>query len=263
MRILLVDDEDMALKHLSSVVSEVALDADIMCFDDCDNAIAEAKRKNFDVAFLDISMPEKDGLSLAKELKDIYKDTNIIFVTGYSEYALDAIRLHCSGYVLKPALKEDIEDALANLRTPVKYNENKLRVQCFGSFEVFYKNEPVRFVRSKAKEIFAYLIDRRGASADTGELCAILWGDTAADESNRHYFRNLISYIRKTLKECNAEDVFICKRNHFAVNVRKLECDYYKYLEHDVAAVNSYKGEYMSQYSWAEMTLAALDSGHI
>ena len=60
MRILLVDDEDMALKHLSSIVSEVALDADIMCFDDCDNAIAEAKRKNFDVAFLDISMPEKD-----------------------------------------------------------------------------------------------------------------------------------------------------------------------------------------------------------
>lgn len=262
MRILLVDDEDIALKHLNSVVSQVVPDADIMCFDDCDSAIDEAKRNNFDVAFLDISMSENDGLSLAKELKDIYKDTNIIFVTGYSEYAFDAIQLYCSGYILKPALKEDIENALANLRAPIKYNESKLYVQCFGNFEVFYKNKPVKFIRSKAKEIFAYLIDRRGASADTGELCTILWGDTATDESNRHYFRNLISYIRKTLKKCDAEDVFICKRNHFAINTQKLDCDYYKYLEHDPSAIKKYKGEYMSQYSWAEMTLAALDSNY-
>ena len=259
MRILLVDDEDMALKHLSSVVSEVALDADIMCFDDCDNAIAEAKRKNFDVAFLDVSMPEKDGLSFAKELKDIYKDTNIIFVTGYSEYALDAIRLHCSGYVLKPAKKEDIEDALANLRAPIQYNDNKLRVQCFGSFEVFYNNKPVNFDRSKTKELFAYLIDRRGAAATTGELCGILWDEKSADESSKHYLRNLIASLKKSLKVCDAEDVFICKRNYFAVNSEKIECDYYKYLERDAAAVNSYKGEYMAQYSWAEMTLAELE----
>lgn len=262
MKIMIVDDESMALKHLYSVVKQAAPNADVVCFDDCDDAITSAKCQNYDVAFLDINMPEMDGLKLSKKLKDIYKNTNIIFVTGYSEYALDALRLHCSGYVLKPALKEDISDALDNLRTPVKYDSNKLRVQCFGNFEVFYNNEPVQFIRSKAKEIFAYLIDRRGASADTGELCAILWGDDAVDESNRHYFRNLISYIKKTLKKYHSEDVFICKRNLFAINVECVECDYYKYLKHDLSAINSYKGEYMSQYSWAEMTLASLESNY-
>ncbi|MGN1115109.1 MAG: response regulator [Candidatus Ornithomonoglobus sp.] len=263
MRVMLVDDEDMALKHLSSVVEQIVPNAYISRFDDCDNALAEARLNNYDVVFLDISMPEKNGLVLAKELKDIYKDTNIVFVTGYSEYALEALKLYCSGYVLKPVLKKDIEEALANLRTPVKYDNNKLIVQCFGNFEVFFNGEPINFIRSKAKEIFAYLIDRRGASVNTGELCAVLWGDTEDRESNRHYFRNLISYLKKTFKKCGAEDVFICKRNSFSVKVENVECDYYKYLEHDPAAVNSYRGEYMSQYSWAEMTLAALENNII
>lgn len=259
MRIMIVDDEKYALKQLCSVVEQAAPDAEIRCFDECDKAVAEAKLKNYDVAFLDIQMPEKNGLALAKELKDVYKNTNIIFVTGYSRYALDALKLHCSGYVLKPAFKEDIEDALANLRTPVKYNDNKLRVQCFGNFEVFYNNKPIDFERNKAKEIFAYLIDRRGAAVNTGELCGILWEDKAADESSKHYFRNLIAHLKKALDACGANDVFICKRNYFAVNTKNIECDYYKYLERDAAAVNSYKGEYMSQYSWAEMTLAELE----
>lgn len=259
MRIMIVDDEKYAMKQLCSVVEQAAPGAEIICFDECDNAVAEAKNKNYDVVFLDIQMPEKDGLVLAKELKDIYKDINIVFVTGYSQYALDALKIHCSGYVLKPAQKEDIEDALANLRTPIKYNDNKLRVQCFGNFEVFYNEKPVEFERNKAKEIFAYLIDRRGAAATTGELCGILWEEKSADESSKHYFRNLIASLKKSLKICGAEDVFIYKRNYFAVNAENIECDYYKYLEGDLAAVNSYKGEYMAQYSWAEMTLAELE----
>ena len=184
---------------------------------------------------------------------------NIVFVTGYSQYALDAHRLHCSGYILKPAFKEDIEDALENLRYPVKYNDKKLRVQCFGNFEVFCSNRAVDFERNKAKEIFAYLIDRRGAAANTGELCSILWADKPVGTSSKHYFRNLIGSLKKALEACGAGDVFICKRNSFSVDTEKIECDYYKYLESDTAAVNSYKGGYMSQYSWAEMTLGAIE----
>ncbi|MDD6485039.1 MAG: response regulator [Clostridiales bacterium] len=97
MRIMIVEDEKYAMKQLCSVVEQASPGAEIACFNESDNAVAAAKHKNYDVAFLDIHMPEKDGLSLAKELKDIYKDINIVFVTGYSQYALEALRLHCSG----------------------------------------------------------------------------------------------------------------------------------------------------------------------
>ena len=259
MNCIIVDDEPVARKGMKSLVEQIPQLTLVGSFNNAIAASAYINEYTVDLIFLDIQMPEKDGLELAKELKDIYKDINIVFVTGYSQYALDALKIHCSGYVLKPAKKEDIEDALANLRAPIQYNDNKLRVQCFGSFEVFYNNKPVNFDRSKAKEIFAYLIDRRGAAATTGELCGILWDGKSADESSKHYLRNLIASLKKSLKVCDAEDVFICKRNYFAVNSEKIECDYYKYLERDAAAVNSYKGEYMSQYSWAEMTLAELE----
>ena len=59
--------------------------------------------------------------------------------------------------------------------------------------------------------------------------------------------------------EYGIEDVLICKRNQFAVNTRLVECDYYKFLENDIEAVNQYHGEYMNQYSWAERTIGCLE----
>ncbi len=198
---------------------------------------------------------EMDGLELAERLKEKNSETNIIFMTGYTQYALEAFGIFASGYLLKPLQREDVERAVRNLRCPVIYRKERLRVQCFGNFEVFYGGEPVTFARAKAKEIFAYLVDLKGAAATTGELCGILWEDSVDVEKNKHYLRNLIADIRKALQSCHAEDVFLSGRNRYSVNPDKIECDYYRFLNQDAVAVNSYRGEYMKQYSWAELSL--------
>ena len=106
------------------------------------------------------------------------------------------------------------------------------------------------------------MIDRKGAVANTNEICTAIF--SAANESmNKHYFRNLIADLKRTLKKYGVDDVLVTKRNSFAVDISKIECDYYKYLEGDVAAINSYCGEYMSQFSWAEMTNGFLYNNHI
>lgn len=199
---------------------------------------------------MDISISGKNGIELAKELKSIKKDINIVFTTGYSEYAVKAFELYASGYLLKPIRTADIENAFNNLRFPIQCDKNKMRVQCFGNFEVYVKNEPIQFGRSKTKEILAYMIDRRGAVANTSEICSAVFSDEN-ESINKHYFRNLISDLKKTLKGCGADDALVIKRNSFAIDTSKIECDYYKYLEGDHAAINSYCGEYMSQFSWA------------
>lgn len=198
---------------------------------------------------------ELDRLELAERLKEKNPETNVIFLTGYTQYALEAFGIFASGYLLKPLQREDVERAVRNLRCPVVYRKERLRVQCFGNFEVFYGGEPVTFARAKAKEIFAYLVDLKGAAATTGELCGILWEDSVDVEKNKHYLRNLIADIRKALQGCHAEDVFLSGRNRYSVNPEKIECDYYRFLNRDAAAVNSYRGEYMKQYSWAELSL--------
>lgn len=254
MNVLIVDDEEMVLEETKETVGMELPGMKIIGTCSALEAVDIADRQQIGIAFLDIEMPGMDGLKLAEHLKKKNPDTNIIFVTAYAEYALEAFGLFASGYLMKPLQRKDVEKAVRNLRYPVTDRKKKLRVQCFGNFEVFCGGEPVMFARAKAKEIFAYLVDLNGAAATTGELCGVLWEDSMDVEKKKHYLRNLIADIRKALRDCHAEDAFLTKRNQFAVNPEKMECDYYQYLKRDVAAVNRYRGEYMKQYSWAEFS---------
>lgn len=266
MRILIVDDEKMVLEESKEIVKAVRPDDEIICADRSVEALDIVKQKHIDVALLDIEMPVMDGLTLAKNIKETDPDTNIIFVTAYSKYAVDAFGMYVSGYLLKPLQEKEFEEALKNLRIPVldivRTDENKpavsdsmqaaLRVQCFGSFEVYKGDEIVQFPRTKSKELFAYLVSIEGNVANTSQLCAVLWEDSVSQDKNRHYLRNLISDLKKTLKKYHAQDALIVKRNQFAVATDKIDCDYYRFLKKDAVAVNSYRGEFMNQYSWAE-----------
>jgi two-component SAPR family response regulator len=205
-------------------------------------------------------MPYMNGINLAKLIKSKCPYSNIIFMTAYSEYAVDAFNVRASGYLLKPVTCEQLEAEIADLRNPIEEDKSKLlHVQCFGNFEVFSEGKPVTFAYRKTKELFAYLIDRRGASCTIEELCSILWEDKPYTEEVRNYLRKLISDLVHSLKSVHAENVFIKRRNCFSVDVSTIDCDYYRMLKGDAKAVNTYRGEYMSQYDWAIFTLGSLD----
>ena len=103
MRILLVDDEELQLLRLTEAVKK-ALPADNVFLSYANPVLAweENKETPVDIAFLDIDMPVINGILLAKKLKIVNPQVNVIFVTAYNEYALDAYKLHASGYVTKP-----------------------------------------------------------------------------------------------------------------------------------------------------------------
>ena len=189
MRMLCVDDEPLMLKMLESAVREASPDADITGFRYQEDLLEEAKKGGCDVAFLDIHMRGMNGVELAKELKKVNPKMNIIFVTGFSEYTGDAMKLHASGYIMKPVTAEDVKRELEDLRFPLEPKSNALlRVQCFGNFDVFLPNgEHVRFERSKAKEIFAYLVHRHGSSCTIKELAAALFEDEPYDKKQQNY----------------------------------------------------------------------------
>ena len=98
MKILIVDDERTALRDLERALRKVVPEAEISMADEVDMAVALCREQAFDVAFLDILMPEKDGLNLAREMKQIRPIMNIVMVTAYPQYALDAMKLYVSDY---------------------------------------------------------------------------------------------------------------------------------------------------------------------
>ena len=251
MNILIVDDEATALRDLSRVMRKTVPEAEIFTARDSDTALEVCKEKSIDVVFLDIRMPDMDGLTLAEKMKEISPLINIIMVTAYPNYALDAMKLYVSDYILKPANPVDIQNAMLHLRNPVRQTKKGLFVQCFGNFEVFYDGKPVRFPRSKVKELFAYLVDHKGASVTNAQLRAALWPVKAEDErKQRKYLAQLVHELQSWLDLYDLSDIFLHTRDSYAIVPERIPCDYYQALEHGTQELSMYQGEYMRQYEW-------------
>lgn len=258
MNIIAVDDENPALTVLERAIRTSAPEAQIHCFTTSTDALSYADRHPVDVAFIDIEMPKINGLKLAHQLKKIRMGTNIIFVTGYAEYMANAFSLHASGYLLKPVSAPQVLEELRNLRHPTFEPDIGLYVQCFGHFEVFMNGKPVLFSRPKAKEMLAYLIDRRGANVSKRALASILWEDESYSRSIQSHLYVLLAELLRVLDKIGTTDILIKRRGLYAVNIEKIPCDYYRFLQGNAQGINRYRGEYMVDYSWAESTAGQL-----
>ena len=259
MNFLAVDDERLALDNLLFKLKKVRPQAEIRGFLHPQKALAEITNGFCpDVAFLDIEMYGTNGIELALRFKEIFPKINLVFVTGFPEYMPDAFALHASGYITKPVSVERIQEELENLRHPLMKSEARIHVQTFGNFEVFVEDKPLLFERSRTKELLACLVDRRGAGLTMQELAAVLYEDRPYDRSLQSQVRVHISDMVKTLQEAGALDMIVRKRNYIAVDSNRFECDYYRFLDGDVPAINAFTGEYMVNYSWAELTTGQL-----
>jgi DNA-binding SARP family transcriptional activator len=91
-----------------------------------------------------------------------------------------------------------------------------------------------------------------------GELVSVLWEGRPDTASLRSQLRSLITDLRATLRSLGAEKVVIKGRDYIAVDPARVDCDYYRYLAGEKAARSVFRGEYMSNYSWAEITVGSL-----
>ena len=269
MKILAVEDEKFALDHILGILKRLEPESEIIGVRSGTKALEEAKSEvPFDVAFLDIDLRDINGIELARRLKMRLPKLNVIFTTGYGDYAGDAFDLHASGYIMKPLTDEKVRRELDDLRHPLhatsavseeKTGESRLKVRAFGNFEVFdQQGIPLVFQYAKTKEMFAYLIDRKGAFCTNGEIMGILWGDEASS-SKQSYLKNLRTDLGSALKSAGYENVLIRRRGMIAVVPDQIDCDYYDWLKGIPSAINSYRGEYMVQYSWSEFTNSQLE----
>lgn len=259
---LAVDDEMLALADLTNALEEAAPSA-LICSFTSPSAALEAVRSGKarpDIAFLDIQMRGWTGLRLAEELRKVLPALEIVFVTAYPQYALESYGLHARGYLLKPvtaaAVREELEIIGCAPQSPPP--PKGLQVKCFGNFEVFSNGKPLKFSRSKSKELFAYLIYRSGATCSIKEIAAALFEDREYDSALKNQTETFKSDLMKALRSVGCEDAVIKGRNCLSVNTEKMDCDYYRLLAGDDAAASAFTGEFMTQYSWAEPTAAAL-----
>ena len=264
MNIICVDDEKLVLGLNVSLCQELKQKPDVEGFTDADEAISYLKNNKVDVAILDINMPQIDGINLAIKVKSNSPDTSVIFLTGYDNYAVDAFRVHASGYLMKPISKERLQEEIDYVTnsSPIVAEVSKPQVKTFGEFDLFKDGKTVKFSRSKAKELLAFLVDRQGSSVSRATAYSVIWEDDDYDRSKQKQLDVIIRSLKDTLKENAIENIIDIKGGQMRVVPENFDCDLYRFFDKDVNTINAYRGEYMSSYSWASLTEAYMDRIH-
>ncbi|MBQ1658300.1 MAG: response regulator [Acutalibacteraceae bacterium] len=221
MKTITIDDNSSILDLMRFFMNNIDPNGTHYFVDSVHKALDIIEDEGVRIVFLDFEMPGISGDDAAHFLNEKYKKIDIIFITGYTEYALEAHRVHCSAFVTKPFDEHDIREALQYLRVPVNLDKT-LQVRCDKSFSVFANGKPVQFVRKLTMELFAYLIYKEGAIATNGELISVLW-DGNIDKQD--LLRKHIKDMRDCFGEIGAEDVLIKKRGSIGVDMLKINVE--------------------------------------
>ena len=116
--VILVDDMNLILMDGLPILEEVMPNANVIGFLGAEETIEYAKTNRVSLAFLDIELRNASGLDLCRDLLAINPRTNVVYLTAYSDYSLDAWSTGASGFMLKPLTAEDVRKQLKNLRYP-------------------------------------------------------------------------------------------------------------------------------------------------
>ena len=118
--VIMVDDRKPILTSGLPILEEVMPDAVVTGFTKTSEAVEYAKANRVALAFLDIELGNTSGLDLCCELLEINPRTNVVYLTTYSDYALDAWSTGASGFMLKPITLEGVREQLKKLRYPFR-----------------------------------------------------------------------------------------------------------------------------------------------
>ncbi|MBU5443637.1 response regulator [Paenibacillus sp. MSJ-34] len=211
MRAILVDDEQLALERLKLLLERDMNGVEVVEL--CSNsfkAFEMVDKHRPDVVFLDIHMPELDGLKLGERLQAIIPDMEIVFVTGYDHYAVQAFELYALDYIMKPVEPERLRRTVERLQgklkgknnnrskeasTPFIFCFNKIRYQLPGE-----EPQTIKWRTSKAQELFAYLLHHRDRTIDRSTLIELLWPDFEVSRASQQLYTT-IYHIRQTLQK--------------------------------------------------------------
>lgn len=224
MRAIVVDDEPLVAAQIDRMLAGAGVTV-LACCVNPHEALGLARAMRPDVLFLDIEMPELNGLEIAERVYADKLDMEVVFITAYNQYALDAFRVNALDYLLKPVMEEDLQRALERVekrRQPRGVaiggcGQRPVVAELFGMFALYVDGglEPVRWVTSKCAELLAYmLLQPREKEVSKWELFEALW-PTQNEEKAGINLRSTVSRINKTLRDCGLGMALTSIRNGY------------------------------------------------
>lgn len=257
MNVIYVDDEKPAIDNFRLTTKKFPEIAVLHTFQSGEEALEFVKKNTVDAAFLDMEMPGIHGLDLARELKKHDSRIRVIFVTAFSQYALDAWGVDATGYLMKPYTAAEIHRELAKCSyKPLP--SHRVVIETIPAFHISVDGAPLYISGAKPKEMMALLTDRGERGFTAGEAIACLWPDRAADASAQSLCRMTWKRLSEALENAGVGDIIQTSEGRRYLKTDQVECDLYHILAGDRETAGKYSGEYLREYEWAEERNAQL-----
>jgi two-component system LytT family response regulator len=281
MKAILVDDEKPALIHLERMLKENGQLEVAATFTKVREALDYIGQTKVDFVFLDIGMPEMDGLEAAIHFQQYDSHIRIVYVTAYSEYAIEAFELNALDYLLKPVnssrLARTIERMLHYAEITGRETGAAPKKQIEPIVSMFQRLElspgksdstRLKWRTAKAQELFTYLLQFKGRWVDKDHIAELIWPDFPAEKATTHLHTSIYQ-IRKMLKEWGEQATVDFAQDCYRLTADGVMTDV-EIFEHSLAGVleqpsqqnhtlrnqviNLYVGPYLYEhdYRWAK-----------
>lgn len=257
MRAIIVEDEPIMLRSFlrnSAGISELNIVAQ---FQNAENAIAYAKEHTFELALLDVCLPKMNGIELAVELRKLYPELLIVFISAYDEYVRDSNQIGGDYYIVKPYKKETIEMMVKKMSILCDRLRKDVYIQMFGRFNILKNGVPIK-LSGKTKEILALITCRRGKEISNEEIYSTIWEGREYSNEHMKVYYNALRRLKQTLAEQGLSELLLSTQHGQMLNTNICDCDYFAWQDKNPDERVKFEGEFLSEYSWAEYILARI-----
>lgn len=285
LRAIVVDDEILSARLIKKYLEDSGEVHVVEVLSNPLMVVEEVKRNPIDVVFLDIEMPQRSGLEIAQDLTMLDEPIEIVFITAFNAYAIEAFKVNALDYILKPVQTYELDRVIGKIKKKVQWNENLLRqkmtymknieimeadtsilhIATLGGFSSYVQGgeEEVHWSTAKCSELLAYMLfQKENIYVSKWKLMDILWPGKD-DEKSAINLRSTVCRLNKTLREHGINGGIVAKKNTYYLDLPKVEVDAFfleQYAKSEKSAelnleefISLYPGELFKNldYEWA------------
>lgn len=243
MKVLIVDDEPgmlLTMKRLLANMEGVEL---VGSFQNAAGVLDFVQDRDVDLAFLDIKIATDDGLELARRLRLVRVDLDIVFTTSHSDFAMEAYDVYPLDYMVKPIsrkrLAQTITRAASRRSAPSDQAEpsdqaddlrlNRLTVRGLGCFDASSKQAgAVKWISKKSMELFAYLLVNRGRNVTKSRILEDIFPEMPLKNAEM-YLNTAVYQLRKALSLHGFKEIVISAHEQYRVDLDQADVDFIQF----------------------------------
>jgi two-component SAPR family response regulator len=237
MKTLIVDDEPAMLLAMRRLLSKIEGIEVVGSFQNAAEALEFVRDNQVELAFLDIMIGEDNGLELARGLRLLCADAEIVFTTSHTDYAIPAYDVYPLDYIVKPIseqrLKQTVARAVSRRRAssaePSSDTLPRLTVRALGCFEVESTQAgEVKWISRRSAELFAYLLVHRGRNVARVRILEDIFPDMPLRNAEV-YLNTAVYQLRKALMPHGFKESILSTVEQYRVNLDQMDVDFIQF----------------------------------